>query len=233
MKRCNRCNVEKELSEFNKNKYSKDGLMSGCKECIKSYKKKYREEKKEDLSEKKKIWNSQNKNHISEYNKKYKEDNKEHVIEYDRKYKKDNKEDISKKRKEYDKKYFILNKEKNRNKVREYQREYNRKRKLNDPLYKLTKDLRVLICKSISNQGYSKKSKTNEILGCSFEEFKIYIENKFLEGMSWDNRNKWHIDHIFPVSLAKNEEDLYKLNHYTNLQPLWAFDNISKGNRIL
>jgi hypothetical protein len=51
--------------------------------------------------------------------------------------------------------------------------------------------------------------------------------------MSWDNHGEWHIDHIIPLSSAKNESDLYKLFHYTNLQPLWAFDNLSKGNKII
>ena len=100
-------------------------------------------------------------------------------------------------------------------------------------MYKLTRDLRCLICKSITKNGYTKKSRTHEILGCSFLEFKEYIESKFVEGMSWLNRDKWHINHIYPVSLAKNDEEIIRLNHYTNLQPLWAYDNISKSNRVI
>ena len=49
--------------------------------------------------------------------------------------------------------------------------------------------------------------------------------------MNWDNAGKWHLDHIIPISSAKNEEDIIKLNHYTNFQPLWAIDNLTKGNR--
>ena len=56
---------------------------------------------------------------------------------------------------------------------------------------------------------------------------------KFTTGMSWENRNEWHIDHKIPLSSAKTEEEIYELCHYTNLQPLWAFDNLSKGNKIL
>jgi hypothetical protein len=59
------------------------------------------------------------------------------------------------------------------------------------------------------------------------------MENKFTEGMSWDNQGKWHIDHIIPLSSANSEEEIYKLFHYTNLQPLWAKDNLSKHNKIL
>ena len=80
--------------------------------------------------------------------------------------------------------------------------------------------------------GYKKTSKTAEILGCSFEEFKVHIENQFIDGMSWDNYPEWEYDHIYPISLAESEEHLLQLNHYTNFQPLWAEDNIRKGNKL-
>jgi hypothetical protein len=86
---------------------------------------------------------------------------------------------------------------------------------------------------SIKGKGYTKKSKTNEILGCSFKEFKQHLELQFTEGMTWNNAGKWHLDHIYPVSLSKDENELIKLNHYTNFQPLWAEDNIRKGNKII
>lgn len=80
--------------------------------------------------------------------------------------------------------------------------------------------------------GYSKTSKTYKILGCSYEEFKQYLESQFTNGMTWENAGEWHLDHIYPVSLATDEEHLIKLNHYTNFQPMWAEDNLKKGNRI-
>jgi len=69
----------------------------------------------------------------------------------------------------------------------------------------------------------------------SADELKKYLESKFTEGMCWENYGLygWHIDHIIPLSSAKNEEELIKLCHYTNLQPLWSFDNLSKHNKIL
>jgi hypothetical protein len=97
----------------------------------------------------------------------------------------------------------------------------------------LTCRLRSLIGESIKRGGFKKSSKTAEILGCSFEEFKIHIENQFTEGMTWDNQGNWHFDHIYPVSKARDEAHLIALNHYTNFQPLWAKDNISKGCNIL
>lgn len=107
-----------------------------------------------------------------------------------------------------------------------------RELKKSDPLYQLSLRVRKLISKVIKRNGYSKKSKTQEILGIEFDGFKLYIENLFKEGMSWENFGEWHLDHKIPISWAENEDDLVKLNHYTNLQPLWAEDNLSKGNRF-
>jgi hypothetical protein len=70
------------------------------------------------------------------------------------------------------------------------------------------------------------------MLGCDYDFFKAYIERQFKQGMTWENHGKWHFDHIIPVSSAKNEEELIKLNHYTNFQPLWAEENLSKSNKI-
>ena len=80
-----------------------------------------------------------------------------------------------------------------------------------------------------------KNNKTFDIVGCTPQYLKEYLENKFTEGMSWVNHSQygWHIDHIIPLSSAKTEDELYKLCHYTNLQPLWAEDNLKKSNKIL
>ena len=78
----------------------------------------------------------------------------------------------------------------------------------------------------------TKKNKTFDIVGCSPESLKEHLEKQFTNGMTWDNRSEWHIDHIIPLSSAKTEEELYKLCHYSNLQPLWAGDNLSKGNKV-
>ena len=85
----------------------------------------------------------------------------------------------------------------------------------------------------VSNYLESKKNTTTEkILGCTINEFKDYIENLFLEGMSWENRDKWHIDHVIPISLAKDKEEIVLLSHYSNLRPMWSVDNIVKSNKI-
>ena len=72
------------------------------------------------------------------------------------------------------------------------------------------------------------------MLGCSIDSLKRHLSKKFKIGMSWDNYgiHGWHIDHIIPLSSAKTIEDIEKLCHYTNLQPLWAKDNLQKSNKI-
>lgn len=107
-----------------------------------------------------------------------------------------------------------------------------RKKRKEDNLFYLSQKIRRLILHSLTNKGFTKKSRTYEILGCGFEDFKKHIESQFADGMSWENRFGWHIDHIIPISSANTEEDVIRLNHYTNLQPLWAADNIRKGNKM-
>jgi len=94
-------------------------------------------------------------------------------------------------------------------------------------------NLRNLIKNSLIRKGYSKSSRTHEILGVTYEYFKIYIENKFTDGMSWDNYGDWHLDHIIPISSAKSLEEAINLCFYENFQPLWAKDNRAKSNKIL
>jgi hypothetical protein len=115
---------------------------------------------------------------------------------------------------------------------REKDRVYDRKRRANDPLYNVKKRTSTLIRNCITRKGYSKKSRTHEILGCSDEVYFKHLESQFVEGMSWENRSEWHIDHIIPMATAKTEEEVYKLNHYTNLQPLWAKDNLEKSDKL-
>ena len=73
------------------------------------------------------------------------------------------------------------------------------------------------------------------MVGCSPQSLREHIESKFAGGMSWDNYgvNGWHLDHIIPLASAKNKEEIIKLNHYTNLQPLWAIENLKKGSQII
>lgn len=99
-----------------------------------------------------------------------------------------------------------------------------------DSLFKFRKLIQNNVRNSFKRKGFSKTSKCREILGADWDVVKRYFESKFLDGMSWDNQGEWHIDHILPISTAITEEDVLRLNHYTNLQPLWAEDNIKKSD---
>lgn len=154
----------------------------------------------------------------------YNKENKEKRDSYNKEYGINNKEKISINKQEY-----YLN---NRQKIRESKKLYMRKKRQSDPLFKLKDSIIGLIYHSIRKQGYKKDSKTEYILGCSYETFKKFIENKFQEGMTWENKGTWHLDHIIPISSAKNEKEVYELNNYTNFQPLWKKDNLAKSNKV-
>lgn len=213
MKKYYKNNKEKILEKTSK--YHKEN-----KESRRKYYQDYYVNNKKEIDERNKNWQEEN----TEYNKKYYIEHSDDIKMKSKEYKIINKEEISKKQKKY------LSDVNVRNRKNEYMKHYLKKRKEEDPLFNLITSIRSLIYSSIKNQGYSKNSKTQNILGCSYDELMIYLESKFLEGMSWENKGEWHIDHIKPTSLAKTEEEVYELNKYTNLQPLWAIDNIKKGN---
>lgn len=80
--------------------------------------------------------------------------------------------------------------------------------------------------------GYSKTSKTAELLGADWITVSSHIESQFIEGMTWENRSLWHIDHIKPIASATDRDHLHQLCHYTNLQPLWIEENMKKSSRL-
>lgn len=105
---------------------------------------------------------------------------------------------------------------------------YERNRILLDPQYKLTRNLRARIRIALKNK--QKLGSAVKDLGCSIEYLKSYLESKFQSEMTWDNYGQWHIDHIKPLSKfdLTNRDQFLKTCHYTNLQPLWAKDNLKK-----
>jgi transposase-like protein len=201
---CNCCKIEKNISDFSNNKRFEDNKNPTCKECDKMRSLKYYYSNKELVKLKTKEYIKSEKYKLTR-----------------EKYLKENREEINRVNKLYK-----LN---NREKVLQDKREYYQRKK-NDPIFALTKRLRQGIYRSI--RGVKLRSSL-DILGCTEEKFKIHIENQFTDDMSWDRLNEIHIDHIIPISSAETLEDVYRLNHYTNLQPLWARDNIQKYNKIL
>ena len=123
----------------------------------------------------------------------------------------------------------------NPDKVKGYKKKNHKLRKQTDPFYRSICNLRKRTAKYLKQLGVKKDSSMFIMVGCTPQEFRVYLEGKFLEGMSWDNYgiNGWHIDHIIPISSANTLEEVKKLCHHTNFQPLWAEDNIKKGDKIL
>lgn len=105
------------------------------------------------------------------------------------------------------------------------------KKTASDPMAKLRMAIRDRMRSAIKRNGWSKGGgKTPEYLGCDWERVRNHLEKQFREGMGWHNHGfyGWHIDHIMPLSSAKTIEELIPLLHYTNLQPLWASENMKK-----
>jgi len=251
MKKCKKCNIKKLYKSYSRNKSSKDGYVSQCKEC----KKKYYLENKEKIDLLNKVNYSKNRDSILEKQREYYKDNKEKHNINNKEYYKDNKEKILEKQKEYYKnnkgrislkkmEYNGENKEKIREQKKEYykdnkeyiknrNKEYIREKISKCHITKLKHNIRTSICNSIRKNGYIKINKTEFIIGCSFEDFKLYLESKFEDWMSCDNyglyngelNHGWDIDHIIPLSSTKEEEKIIELNHHTNLQPLCSYTN--------
>lgn len=219
MKKCIKCGEEKDDILFVKGKNS-------CKLCISEYKKNHRINNSEKIKEYMNSYYNLNKDVILDRLKENYTLNKESKLEYQKKYAEENKEKI----KEYKSKHS----KENREKITKYKSIYQRERRKTDSIFKLKFTISGLIRKSFKSKGFSKNKKTIEILGCEIEFFKNYLENLFIDGMNWDNHGKvWDIDHKIPLSSAITEEDVIKLNHYTNLQPLNSYINrVVKRDKI-
>lgn len=218
---CTKCKIEKEISMFNK-KLNK--RTSRCKTCLKEMISDYYINNKEKLNKASKEYSKANKDNISVKKKLYYSENRDNILKKRKEFRLNNIDKF----KEKDKIYQINNKEK----INKYNCEYIKNKKKSNHLFKLSVNIRNLIWLSISKMGYSKTEDTENIIGCEFEYFKIYIESQFKDGMCWENYGDWHLDHKTPISWAKSEEDVINLNHYSNFQPMWAYENMSKGNRF-
>lgn len=211
-KTCSECLEEKEISEFSRESKTVKGKFyqyhkSRCKSCDKLYKADYYKK---------------NKSLCNEKAAKYYANNREETKAKARAYAAENKEKISQSKKEYRKNPDYLRRA----------RERSKQRRDSDPLYKLICNVRSRIKKVL--KGWSKSASSEVLVGCSWEELKAHLESQFKEGMTWENHgnNGWHTDHVVPLSSAKTLEEIEKLCHYTNLQPLWWHENLSKGAKL-
>ena len=244
---CSKCGEEKLLSEFYKRN---NGLNRACKICIKERTNKYRIINIKEIKEKKKKYNllhpEKNQQRCKKYmllnvekikddKKVYAQNNIEKIKSKGEKYYKENKETITEKKK----KYNLKNKDKNKERYKNYRlnnkdkiNNYFYNRKKTDPLFKMSCNLRNRTSRAFKFSFWKKNSSTIKLLGCDYKTAFEHLEKQFVDGMSWDNQGEWHIDHIIPLASANTEKEIETLCHYTNLQPLWAFDNMSKGAKI-
>ena len=223
---CTKCNLEKDIADFYRTKVKeKPVTQSRCKQCVLKVQAEDRVKNKKKYIDKNKKYYQENKEKHAASGKAWYEKNRESVLLYKKDWREKNKPKILEQARQY------RNREGGRDRYNKFNVCYLRKRRAEDILFALSGRVSSLIRISIKKMGYPKKSKTRDILGCSYDDFKAYFESKFTDGMSWDNRGAWHIDHIIPISSAKTEDDVIRLNHYTNLQPLWAIDNLKKGSK--
>lgn len=122
---------------------------------------------------------------------------------------------------------------------KKWRKEYRDNKRANDPIYKLQDVMRTRLGHFVKAKNITKRNRTFEMVGCTPEFLKKHLEEQFYnhpktnEAMSWKNHKNdgWHIDHIVPLAKATNEDEMKKLFHYTNLQPLWAEENIKKRDK--
>jgi len=191
-------------------------------EKAKESSKQWKKNNTEKINENKRNWYKNNAEKVNESCKQWKTNNIEKVKENVTKWHKSNPDRV---------KNIKLNwKKNNPDKIKDNQRKQRKK-----PKTKMSNNVRKRLSQYLKLNNISKKNKTFEIIGCTPEFLKEHIQSQFKDNMSWENYGYygWHIDHKIPLSSAKTEEELYKLCHYTNLQPLWVEENLKKGNKII
>ena len=240
MKYCTKCNQSKALTEFGKRSKSRDGLESRCKVCRSARNKKWYQNNVEEIIAGASKWQQNNtEKYCKECNKCkaltafYKHSGHRDGLASrckvcknasSKKYRKNNPEKVR-----------ALDKE--RKKRPEYKKQFNvrrRERYHTDPQYKLRSLLRGRFSKAL--KGKLKSASTMKLVGCSITHLKDHLEKQFLPGMTWENHGPvWHVDHMMPFDSfdLSYPEQQRQCCHYTNLQPLWGPENISKSNKII
>lgn len=227
-KMCRSCMQEKLASKFHAHKRRADGLNSYCKDCQNARSKAWREANIDRAKELSRSYYQKNSERVKEKSGLYYESNKESCKESRRRYASENKLSLNAAKRAREARRF----EQDPNGFREWNRDRTARKRSRNIKSRLSNLMRNRVVSAIRHGGYQKRTRTSELLGCSWNDFIEHIQRQFSIGMSWSNYGKWHIDHIIPLASAASEDALIKLFHYTNLQPLWAEDNIRKGASI-
>lgn len=214
-KTCSKCGVAKELGEFYLQKGGKFGRNAWCKVCVRDYCRAHKQRPES------KIWRRvyEQRPEVKERKRAYNQ--RPEVKAGQRAYHQ------SPEYKAWKRAYQQRPEVKERK--RAYLRDYLRGRLQNDSAFRLLLRLRTRLRRAL--KGTCKSARTLELLGCTVEELKGYLEKQFKRGMSWSNYGRWHVDHIRPCASfdLTDPEQQRVCFHYTNLQPLWAKENLRKG----
>jgi hypothetical protein len=223
---CKGCNSELPLTDdyfYKRPKIGRDGevlRLRYCRKCKSEQHKIYRTINLDKIHKAQREHHKLRFDHIKRYRDTHSEEIKQTIKEWRTK----NKDKIAQQTKDWIKEH--------KEERKEWLRSYCRNRYLNDIEYKIQAGIRSRLHKKLKCQNALKCDHTINLLGCSIEELKKYLESKFISGMTWNNYGEWHIDHIKPCASydLTLEDEQKKCFHYTNLQPLWAIDNISKSS---
>lgn len=220
-KTCTKCGEVKSYEEMSKDRNKNDGMGSKCKKCKSQAFKKYREKNPEKVKESQEKYREKNPEVYSEYREKNREvirekfkeyyyENREERLQESRDWHHQNKGKVSKRKKQW--------RVENRDRIYDYRNTYRRERRKKDELFRLKQLMRSRIGTALRAKGYSKNSRTHEILGCSYKHLKEHLENNPY-GFTVDDPEV-DVDHTIPLSTATTEKELLELCHYTNLQLL-------------
>jgi hypothetical protein len=230
---CAKCKINKESTEFYKNKSRGDGLECYCKICSSKRTKEYRKNHSQEINKQRKIYRHENYKTIAKYRKKYYNNTSEIAKRYSKEYRKNHPEKISKFNKEY---YY-----KNREKIISYQNKHQQQRKKTDARFKLKCNISNLILRRLKFRLLNKSGKsTFDFLPYTIDDLIKHLESQFAPWMNWNNYgnkpNYWSIDHIIPDSSFKynsvDDSAFQKCWALSNLRPLNHIENIKKGKKL-
>ena len=245
VKWCPKCKSVRKITEFSVSS-TKDGLDSKCKRCsaevrtrnrqqLNERAKQYYSDNREDKKAQQTKYRNANPDKVKQSKQTYYLNNKEKILAKNAEYVAENLDKVRKQHKIYYKENTekVLRKNKEwRTENLEYSRIYLKEKYRNNSLFRLRCICREMVRRTYKNLKLGKNFNTKNFLGYTPLELKIHIEKQFKEGMTWDNHGEWHIDHRIPISQATTLEEGRNLSQLSNLQPLWAEENLKKYNKI-
>lgn len=241
LKICTKCGIAQEHNSYTKDKQKKDGLRSSCKTCAKEYNpiqliahRKWKNANRDMLNASRRAKRAEIPHNLRYSDADKARDKARHARNRD--------SILAKRRAQYaelsveDKAAYAKEcaawAAANPEKIRETKRKYKIKKRAESPAFVLAERISKRLREALNSKNFTKKGKTVDILGCTFEEFRIHIEKQFFGGMCWERIKEIDLDHIIPISVAATEQEVLRLSHFSNFQPLWEKINLEKSDKI-